>query len=94
MPQIDTDRPTDVRRALRQPNPFRLVRVEKTQMPEGIGAETWYRYVLDNGCSTIVGKRCGSLKAVTAYATLYAEQLNARRANGHSAWSPRAKKRA
>lgn len=96
MPQIDadTDSPADARRASRRPNPFKLVRVEKTPMPEGGGGETWYRYVLDNGRSTIVGKRCGSLKAVTAYATQYAEQLNARGVNGHSAWSPRAKRQA
>ncbi len=92
MPTTDTNRSTDTRRVSRRPNPYRVVRVEKTPIPEGGGGETWYRYVLDNGNSTIVGKRCGSLKAVAAYAAQYAAQLNARGVNGHSAWSPRARK--
>lgn len=94
MPTTDSNanRSADTPRVSHRPNPFRVVRVEKTPIPEGGGGETWYRYVLDNGSSTIVGKRCGSLKAVTAYAAQYAEQLNARGVNGHSAWSPRARK--
>lgn len=75
-----------------RPTPFRLVQIEKTLVPEGGVDRTWYRYVLENSRSTITGQRCGTLKDVTAYATLYAEQLNARGLTGHSAWSPRAKK--
>jgi hypothetical protein len=75
-----------------RPSPFRLVNVEKTQMPDGGSGQTWYRYLLENDRSTITGLRCGSLKDVTAYAKEYAEQLNARGIGGQTAWSPRAKK--
>lgn len=75
------------------PRPFQLVRVEKTRVPQGATGETWYRYVLENGRSTITGQRCGPLDEVTEYANHYAEQLNARNVAGHSAWSPRTKRR-
>jgi hypothetical protein len=74
------------------PSPFKLVSVEKTDAPQGGSEQTWYSYVLDNGRSKITGKYCGSLKAVTAYATQYAAGINARAGSGHSAWAPRAKK--
>lgn len=81
-----------VRVGRNRPIPFKLSRVEKTLAPEGGASQTWYRYILDNGHSTITGQRCGTLKEVTAYATEYATQLNARNLGGHSAWSPRGKK--
>lgn len=81
-------------RARNLPSPFKLARVEKTLVPEGGTDQTWYRYVLDNGRSTITGQRSGTLKEVTAYATEYALQLNARNITGQSAWSPRGKKQA
>lgn len=74
------------------PSPFKLVSVEKTDMPQGGADQTWYSYVLDNGRSQIRGKHCGSLKAVTAYATQYAAELNARAVGGHSTWAPRGRK--
>lgn len=85
-------RTADSRTARCRVSPFKLARIEKTHVPEGGADRTWYRYVLDNGRSTITGQRCGTLKEVTAYAVLYAERLNARAVNGQSAWSPRAKK--
>jgi hypothetical protein len=74
------------------PKPFRLVRVEKAATPEGGNGETWYRYVLENGRSAIMGQRCGNRKDVIAYAVHYLEQLNTRTANGGAAWAPRARK--
>jgi hypothetical protein len=74
-----------------RPRPYALARVEKTDAPDG-GNGRWYRYVLDNGRSTITGLRCGSVKEVTDYATQYAEQLNLRSLNGQSVWSPRGRK--
>ncbi len=72
--------------------PFKLARVEKTLAPEGAEGSNWYRYVLDNGRSTITGQRRGSLKDVTAHAHRYAEQLNARGIGSTSVWAPRGKK--
>lgn len=73
---------------------FKLLRVERADMPEGSRGSNWYRYVLENGRSTITGRRRGSLKDVTAYATRYAEQLNARAASAsYSIWAPRSSKK-
>jgi hypothetical protein len=84
-------RSTDTPRLV--PRPFELVSVEKTDSPRGGGSgDTWYNYVLDNGRSKIVGTQQGSLKSVTAYATQYAAELNARTLACQSVWSPRAKK--
>jgi hypothetical protein len=74
-----------------RPRRYALARVEKTDAPDG-GTSKWYRYVLDNGRSTITGLRSGSVKEVTEYANQYAEQLNARSLHGQSVWSPRGRK--
>jgi hypothetical protein len=73
----------------RRAGPFRLARVEKTDNPDGGRGQHWYRYVLDNGRSTITGQRKGSLKDVTAHANRYAEQLNTRTFGSHSVWTAR-----
>ncbi len=87
-----TDSSVTTPRSVRRPSPYRLVEVAKTQVPQDTSGQAWFRYVLDNGNSQITGKRSGSLKTVTAYATQYAAQLNARSAAGNSVWAPRAKK--
>ena len=75
--------------AARRAGPFKLARVEKADMPDGGKGQHWYRYVLDNGRSTITGQRKGSLKDVTAHANRYAEQLNTRTFGSHSVWTSR-----
>lgn len=75
-----------------QASPFAVARVERTGAPDGAVGQNWYRYVLDNGRSHIVGQRCGSLKDVTAYAHQYAEQLNSRNGGASSTWTSRTKK--
>jgi len=74
------------------PRPYKVARVEKTGAPEGGSGKNWYRYVLDNGRSTITGKRRGTLKDVTDHATRYAEQLTARGLGAQSLWAPRGRK--
>ncbi len=78
--------------ASNQAAPFAVARVEKIGAPDGAVGQNWYRYVLDNGRSSIVGQRCGSLKDVTAYANQYAVQLNSRNGGGSSTWTSRNKK--
>ena len=73
-------------------HPFKVVRVERTDAPDGGKGHDWYRYVLESGRSTITGQRCGSRKDVHAYALRCAEQLNARGLTGQSIWSPRGRK--
>ncbi len=83
---------TAAKPAASQASPFAVARVEKIGAPDGAVGQNWYRYVLDNGRSSIVGQRCGSLKDVTAYANQYAVQLNSRNGGGSSTWTSRNKK--
>jgi hypothetical protein len=71
---------------------LQVARVEKTAAPDCSDGQGWYRYVLDNGKSTITGQRAGSLKDVTAHAAHCAEQINARGFGKQSLWSPRGRK--
>lgn len=75
-----------------QAAPFAVARVEKIGAPDGAIGQNWYRYVLENGRSSIVGQRSGSLKDVTAYANQYAQQLNSRNGGASSTWTSRNKK--
>jgi len=71
---------------------FKISSIEKTPSDENNDDQAWYRYVLENGRSTIVGQRRGTLKDVTDYATEYTEQLNERSTMARSTWSPRGRK--
>ena len=71
---------------------YKVARVEKTDPPDGTTGRNWHRYTLESGRSTITGHRQGSYKDVLAYATLCAEQLNARGNSTQSIWSPRGRK--
>jgi|GEM_PF-680379 hypothetical protein len=93
----ETERPSNIpgstlERATQQARPFKVARVEKTAAPDGSDGQGWYRYVLDNGKSTITGQRSGTLKDVTAHAAYCAEQINARGFGKQSLWSPRGRK--
>lgn len=81
---------TDI--AASRPSPYNVARIERTDAPQGSDGQDWYRYVLDNGRSTVVGHRQGPRKEVEAYAQRCALQLNARGLNGSSSWSPRGRK--
>ena len=57
---------------------YRVVTVEKTTPPDGLGGNNWYRYVIQNGNSLMECKKSGTLKEVTAHADEVAEQINTR----------------
>lgn len=84
---------TPAKKAKKDADPtFNVVSVEKTDPPSGCDGDDWYQYVIERGRSTIVGARRGTLRAVKAHAVAYANDLNARAANGGvSLWSPRRK---
>ena len=63
----------------------RVISIEKTDTPEGMTGDNWFRYVIGKGTSRIEGLRTGTLKAVTQHAEAYAEELNARGVRGYSA---------
>jgi hypothetical protein len=75
-----------------RPRPYAVSRIERTDGPQGSEGNDWYRYVLDNGRSTVVGQRQGTRKDVESYAIHCAEQLNARGLHGKSSWAPRGRK--
>lgn len=71
---------------------FEVASIEKTATPDGSDG-SWYRYVLENGRSTVTGYRRGTRKQVAEYANRTAEELNERRgSNGRSVWAPRRSK--
>lgn len=57
---------------------FKFVSIEKINKPEGGTGEHWYRYVIENGRSTITGCRCGTRQDVVQYAVDFTEHLNSR----------------
>ena len=71
---------------------YSVVTVEKTPAPEGLPGDNWYEYVIGYGRSKIVGKKPGTLKAVTEHAETVAEDLNSRASRGGSTYAPRQKK--
>ena len=67
---------------------YSVITVEKTETPEGLTGDNWYRYVIGEGGSKIEGKKPGSLKAVTEHAHAAAEELNSRSIKGRSTYAP------
>ena len=57
---------------------YRVVTVEKTDPPDGMGGGNWHRYVIERGTSVVTGKKPGTLRAVTAHARQVAQDLNSR----------------
>lgn len=71
---------------------FQVMSVEKTAAPDGCADGNWYRYVIGEGNSEIVGCRQGTRRQVTRHASEYAEVLNLRTGKkGGSYWAPRKK---
>lgn len=63
----------------------RVISIEKTDTPEGMSGNNWFRYVIAKGTSRIEGLRTGTLKGVTQHAEAYADELNLRGVRGYSA---------
>jgi hypothetical protein len=70
---------------------YRVISVEKTTAPEGMTGDNWHLYVVAQGDARIEGKKSGTLKAVTAHAEAFAEDLNSRTGKGGSTYAPRKK---
>ena len=70
-------------------NKFPITSIEKIDPPMGETEGEWYEYVIGKGSSSIMGKRSGSLKAVTEYVKEYAENLNQRSTLGYSSYAAR-----
>ncbi|MEJ2687986.1 MAG: hypothetical protein P8124_12460, partial [Gammaproteobacteria bacterium] len=69
---------------------YSVAAVQSAPAPDADDTSEWCSYVLENGRSTITGRRRGSVQQVTEHATRYADELNAR-SGGRSAlgWIPR-----
>ena len=68
---------------------YSVVEVEKTDSPIADDSETWYRYVVNDGNSTITGMRSGTKKQVSEYAKKFAKDLNERGTSTSSVWATR-----
>ncbi|MBI1422175.1 MAG: hypothetical protein GC149_01830 [Gammaproteobacteria bacterium] len=71
---------------------YQVVAVEKSIPPQGIDTGSWYRYVIGQGKSEIVGFKLGSLQAVTEHAYAMVDDLNNRANRGGSFYAPRTRK--
>ena len=64
---------------------YHVMKVEKTEAPEGLLGDDWYLYVIQKGSltNTIMGcKKTGTLESVTKHAEEQAETLNQRNVKG------------
>ena len=68
---------------------FVLIKIEKTDPPDGESTGTWYQYIIGHASSTIKGVRAGSKKSVKEYAEEFAENLNRRALAGYSSYAAR-----
>lgn len=57
---------------------YKVVTVEKSAAPKGMGGTNWHHYVIGCGDSFIEGKKTGTLKDVTEHAKELAERITAR----------------
>lgn len=68
---------------------YSVTLIEKTGAPMGGDIGNWYRYIINDGNSTITGTRSGNKKQVSEYAEQYAKDLNERGGMyWRSRWSP------
>lgn len=63
-----------------QPQPFRLVAIERAEPPVGAGGKSWYRYTITQGANAINGYLQGTATGVRHAAEQIVGQLNERRA--------------
>ena len=63
-----------------QPQPFRLVAIERAEPPMGADGKNWYRYTITQGANAINGYLQGTASGVKHAAEQIVGQLNERRA--------------
>jgi hypothetical protein len=63
-----------------QPEPFRLVSIERADPPSGAAGKNWYRYTIRQGANGINGYLQGTAAGVKHAAEQIVGQLNERRA--------------
>ncbi len=63
-----------------QPEPFRLVAIERTEPPSGAAGKNWYRYTIRQGANAMNGYLQGTATGVKHAAEQIVGQLNERRA--------------
>ena len=76
----------------RRSRQYRVESVEEVPPPDGMPEANWFRYIISEGRSIIEGFRPGSLYSVTQHAETFANDLNARAANGYSFYVSRKSK--
>ena len=58
--------------------PYRVVSIQKEDWEASRADDNWYKYVVDNGKSTIIGHRRGPPEQVKEHAERFVAELNAR----------------
>ena len=71
---------------------YKVVTVEQSTPPQGSETGNWFRYVIGQGKSKIVGFKSGTLQVVTAHAHTMVDDLNDRANRGGSFYAPRSRK--
>lgn len=70
--------------------PYRVVSIQEEDWEAPRSDDVWYKYVIDNGNSTITGRRPGPREQVEEHAERFVAGLNARgSASGNSVWPSR-----
>lgn len=67
-------------KAVAQPEPFRLVSIERAEAPNGAAGRNWHRYTIRQGANAINGYLQGNSTTVKSAAEQIVGQLNERRA--------------
>lgn len=71
------------------PHPYRVVAIEPGKAPRLAEQGEWFRYVIANGKTRVVGRRCGTREHVRSHAGHLSENLNERARTGRYARAPR-----
>lgn len=66
---------------------YQVVSIEKTDTPEGMPGDDWYRYIVGQGGAKIEGLKAGTLQEVSLHAKIFAEDLNGRSKGGNAGYA-------
>lgn len=83
----DTDSGQEQDQIASQFIPYRVVSIKKDDCEVARADDDWFKYVVDNGQSTITGHRSGTREQVEEHVEQFVAKLNTRRRSLKSAFS-------
>ncbi len=75
-------------------NSYRVIEIQPGKAPELAKQGKWYRYVIANHTTSIVGRCCGTQEHVRRHAENLANSFNSRSRSSTSLWAPRQRSKA